>query len=70
MLAVLQQDESSLEREEEAVEEVCQLVHSILVEEPSLIFQLHQQTYPITCIPVLVTHVESLHVVLNNFIVD
>jgi hypothetical protein len=41
-----------------------------LVEEPAIIYQIHLQTYKIEIMEELVENVESLHVILNNFIIE
>ena len=48
--------------------EVCKIIHSVLVEEPLIIYQMHEQTYPSAIMPILVDNVESLHVILNHFL--
>jgi len=51
--------------------EICKILHSILVEDPPVIYQIHNQTYwPLELIDVLVENVESLHVVMNGFCVE
>lgn len=48
--------------------EVCKIIHSILVEDPAIIYQIHEQTYPSAIMEHLVDNVESLHVILNQFL--
>ena len=48
--------------------EICKIIHSVLVEEPLIIYQIHEQTYPSAIMNILVDNVESLHVILNDFL--
>lgn len=46
---------------------VCQAIHSILVEDARVIFQLHLQTYDLRAVPLMAESVESLHILLHQF---
>lgn len=57
-------------QKKQVIYEVCKIIHSVLVEEPAIIYQIHLQTYKIEIMEELVENVESLHVILNNFIIE
>lgn len=46
-------------------QELVQFVHSVLVEEPLVIEQLHRQTYPLEVVSLVVREVKSVQFALN-----
>lgn len=46
------------------VYDLCKSIHSILVEDTAVIYQVHLQTYSIAILETMITNVESLHVII------